>query len=182
MSTKKHSPLAKGYVQVYTGNGKGKTTAALGLAFRAAGYGLKTYIGQFMKGRKYSELDAAKMMPDFITIEQYGKEEFTYTKDPPDPENLRIAKTGLANAKKAMLSRKYNIVILDEINTAQFFHLITVAEMLELIQNKPDGVELIFTGRYAPQELLDVADLVTEMVERKHYFNKNVPSRNGIEQ
>ena len=95
---------------------------------------------------------------------------------------MRIAKAGLANAKKAMLSRKYNIVILDEINTAQFFHLITVAEMLELIQNKPDGVELIFTGRYAPQELLDVADLVTEMVERKHYFNKNVPSRNGIEQ
>ena len=85
MSTYKQNSLGKGYVQVYTGNGKGKTTAALGLAFRAAGYGLKTYIGQFMKGRKYSELDAAKMMPDFITIELYGKVVFTYTKDPPDP-------------------------------------------------------------------------------------------------
>ncbi len=181
MSTRKQSPIGKGCIQVYTGNGKGKTTAALGLAFRAMGSGLKTYIGQFMKGRKYSELDAAKTMSDFITIEQYGKLDFTYTKDQPDPENVKMAENGMTKAKKAMLSGKYDIIVLDEINTAHFFHLITINEMLDFIKAKPDGVELVFTGRYAPQELIDIADLVTEMVEVKHYYKKGTISRKGIE-
>jgi cob(I)alamin adenosyltransferase len=182
MASKKQNPIGKGYVQVYTGNGKGKTTAAFGLAFRAMGCGLKTYIGQFMKCRGYSELKAGKMVSEFITIEQYGKNNFTYVKDTPDPEDVEMAKTGLLKAGTAMLSGKYNIIILDEINTAYFFHLITIDEMLQLIKDKPDGVELIFTGRYAPQELIDAADLVTEMIEVKHYYKKNVPSRDGIEQ
>ena len=181
MSSKKQGSIGKGYIQVYTGNGKGKTTAALGLAFRAMGCGLKTYIGQFMKGRKYSELNAAKKMSDFITIEQYGKEDFMHVKEHPDPEDVKIAKTGLEKARKAMLSRKYDIIVLDEINTAHLFHLITVSEMLVFIKDKPAGVELVFTGRYAPQELIDAADLVTEMVEVKHYYKKGTISRKGIE-
>jgi cob(I)alamin adenosyltransferase len=181
MSTNKQNSLGKGYVQVYTGNGKGKTTAALGLAFRALGCGLKTYIGQFMKGQTYSELDAVKKVPNFITIEQYGNVDFTYTKDPPKPENLKSAKAGLAKAKKAMLSGRYNIIILDEINTAYFFHLITIDEMMDFVKAKPDGVELVFTGRYAPKELIEAADLVTEMVEIKHYYKTGTISRKGIE-
>ena len=182
MASKKKNPIGKGYVQVYTGNGKGKTTAALGLAFRAMGCGLKTYIGQFMKGQKYSELDAVKKVSGFITIEQYGKNQFTYTQDPPDPENIKMSKAGLTKARTAILSGKYNIIILDEINTAYFFHLITIDEMLQLIKDKPYGVELVFTGRYAPKQLIYAADLVTEMVEVKHYYKKNIPSRDGIEQ
>ena len=181
MTNKKQNPIGKGYVQVYTGNGKGKTTAALGLAFRAVGCGLKTYVGQFMKGRKYSELNAVKMTSDFITIEQYGKKNFTYTKDPPDPENIKMAKSGLAKARAAMLSGKYNIIILDEINTAHYLRLITLDEMLQFITDKPEGVELVFTGRYAPQELIDAADLVTDMVEVKHYYKQGITSRKGIE-
>ena len=181
MTGKKKSPIGKGYVQVYTGSGKGKTTAALGLAFRAMGCGLKTYIGQFMKGQKYSELNAVKMVSNFITIEQYGKKNFTYAKNTPEPENVEMARTGLVKARIAMFSGKYNIVILDEINTAHFFHLITVDEILKLIADKPDGVELVFTGRYAPKELIDNADLVTEMVEVKHYYKKGMVSRKGIE-
>ena len=181
MVSKKQNTIGKGYVQVYTGNGKGKTTAALGLAFRAMGYGLKTYIGQFMKGRRYSELGAGKKVSDFITIEQYGKKNFTYSQDPPDSENIQMAKAGLDKARAAMLSGKYNIIILDEINITHFFHLITVEAMLQFITDKPDGVELIFTGRYAPQELINAADLVTEMVEVKHYYKKGITSRKGIE-
>ena len=181
MVSKKQNPIGKGYVQVYTGNGKGKTTAALGLAFRAMGCGLKTYIGQFMKGRRYSELNAGKKVSDFITIEQYGKTDFTYAVSPPDNEDVEMAKSGLVKARAAMLSGKYDIIILDEINTAHFFHLITIDEMLKFIAVKPDGVELVFTGRNAPQELIDAADLVTEMVEVKHYYKKGTISRKGIE-
>jgi len=182
MGTKEQGSIGKGCVQVYTGNGKGKTTAALGLAFRALGCGLKTYIGQFMKGQKCSELDAARVVSGFITIEQYGKTGFTRDKEHPDAEGMRNAKAGLVKARKAMLSGKYDIIVLDEINTAYFFHLITIEEMLELVKKKPDGVELVFTGRYAPQEVIEAADLVTEMVEVKHYYSKGMLSRKGIEE
>ena len=181
MSALKQGAIGKGYFQVYTGNGKGKTTAALGLAFRAMGCGLKTYIGQFMKGQKYSELDAVKKVSGYITIEQYGKTDFIRVNEQPDAEDIRIAKAGLEKARQAMLSGKYDIVVLDEINTAHFFHLITVDEMLQFVKDKPDGIELVFTGRYAPQEVIDAADLVTEMVEVKHYYNKGTLSRKGIE-
>jgi cob(I)alamin adenosyltransferase len=174
-------PIGKGFVQVYTGNGKGKTTAALGLAFRAVGSGLKTYIGQFMKGQPYSELDSAKMVSDYITIEQYGKIEFTRVKHQADPQDIKMAHDGMSKARAAMLSGKFNIIILDEINTAHFFHLVTLEEMLRFIQEKPAGVELVFTGRYAPKELIAAADLVTEMVAIKHYFNAGISSRKGIE-
>jgi cob(I)alamin adenosyltransferase len=173
--------LGKGYVQVYTGNCKGKTTAALGLAFRAMGRGLKTYIGQFMKGQHYGELEAAKMVHPYITIEQYGKDTFIHVQNPPHEEDWQMAHEGLVKAQEAMLSGKYDIIVFDEITTAHYFHLISTQEMLNIIKNKPDGLELIFTGRYAPSELLATADLVTEMVEVKHYYQKGVVARDGIE-
>jgi len=173
--------IKKGYVQVYTGNCKGKTTAALGLAFRAAGRGLKTYIGQFMKGQNYGELKSAEMLKPYITIEQYGKDTFIHVKNPSDPEDVKMAKKGLEKTKKAMLSGNYDIVIFDEINVANYFNLISVDEMLDIIKSKPDGVEVVFTGRYAPQEIIEAADLVTEMKEIKHYYTKGVEARDGIE-
>jgi cob(I)alamin adenosyltransferase len=181
VSNKNNTALGKGYVQVYTGNGKGKTTASLGLAFRAMGRGLKTYIGQFMKGQHYGELNTVKMVPDYVTIEQYGKDTFIHVKNPPNPEDVRMAKAGLAKANKAIKSGKYDIIVLDEITTAYYFNLITIDELLDVIKSKPDGVELVFTGRYAPQELIDAADLVTEMKEIKHYYQKKVDARDGIE-
>jgi cob(I)alamin adenosyltransferase len=173
--------LHKGYVQVYTGNCKGKTTAALGLAFRAMGRGLRTYIGQFMKGQQYGELEAARLIKPYITIEQYGKAGYIHVKNPPEPEDVEMAQKGLARARKAMLSGDYDIVILDEIITAHYFHLISIENMLDLIRSKPNNVEIVYTGRYAPQELINAADLVTEMLEIKHYYSQGVTARDGIE-
>jgi len=173
--------LGKGYVHVYTGNGKGKTTAALGLAFRAMGHGLKVYIGQFMKGQHYGELDTAQLLSDLITIEQYGKDTFIHVKQPPDPEDVRMAQDGLKKARTAMLSSRYNVIILDEIITAHYFGLVSLDDMLALIKTKPPGIELVFTGRYAPLVLIDAADVVTEMNEIKHYYRNNINARDGIE-
>lgn len=173
--------LMGGYVQVYTGNSKGKTTAALGLAFRAMGQGLKTYIGQFMKGQPYGELAAAKIASPYITIEQYGKDTFTHVQNPPDPEDIKMAQDGLAKARAAMISGKYDIIVLDEIITSHYFQLISLGDVLSIIKDKPEKTEIVMTGRYAPQELIEAADLVTEMVEVKHYFNRGVGARNGIE-
>jgi cob(I)alamin adenosyltransferase len=180
MTQKEPHSLGKGYVQVYTGNCKGKTTAALGLAFRAMGRGLKIYIGQFMKGQNYGELETAKMMAPYITIEQYGKDTFVHLGGPSE-DDIKMAHEGLARARAAMLSGKYDIVVFDELITSHFFHLISLEEMLEIIRSKPDGVEVILTGRYAPPELIVAADLVTEMVEVKHYFKQGVQARDGIE-
>ena len=174
-------PLGKGYVQVYTGNCKGKTTAALGLAFRAMGRGLKTYIGQFMKGQQYGELEAAKLVKPYITIEQYGRKDFIHVKNPPDPEDVRMAGEGLAKAWLAMKKGNYDIVVFDEIITAHYFHLVSLDDMLNIARNKPENVEVVLTGRYAPKELIDAADLVTEMLEIKHYYQQGVGARDGIE-
>lgn len=175
------SILGKGYVHIYTGNCKGKTTAALGLAFRAMGRGLKTYIGQFMKGQFYGELKAAEMCQSHITIEQYGKPGFSHVEDPPQKDDVCMARQGLSKAVAALLSGKYDIVILDEIVTSHYFKLITLEEILKVISSKPEGVELILTGRYAPPKLIEAADLVTEMKEIKHYYQKKVLARDGIE-
>ena len=181
MTKESGKKLNRGYVQVYTGNCKGKTTAALGLAFRAMGHGFKTYIGQFMKGQRYGEIEAARRCSKNITLEQYGKDTFIHVQDPPAAEDLKMAQDGLAKVRLAMLSEKYDIVILDEIITAHHFHLITLDDMLNVIKDKPQDVELVMTGRYAPKELIEAADLVTEMVEVKHYYKKGVPARDGIE-
>jgi cob(I)alamin adenosyltransferase len=171
----------KGYIQVYTGKGKGKTTAALGLAFRAAGYGMRTYIGQFLKGQLYGELHSAKELSPLIRIEQFGRKGFIHVTKNPDEEDKRRAKRGLKKCLEAMLSRQYRIIILDEINVAVYFKLIDEKEVHEFLDKKPPQVEVILTGRYAPSSFLKRADLVTEMKEKKHYFAKGVRAREGIE-
>jgi len=180
MATEGSHRLGRGYVQVYTGNSKGKTTAALGLAFRATGWGLRTYIGQFMKGQHYGELAAARMVHPHITIEQYGKDTFIHVRGSSE-EDVGIARAGLARAKEVMCSGQYDIVVLDEITTAHRFELVSVEEILEIAALRPEGVELVLTGRYAPPEVIAVADLVTEMKVVKHYYDQGVGARDGIE-
>jgi cob(I)alamin adenosyltransferase len=171
--------LRRGCVQVYTGDGKGKTTAALGLALRASGHGMRTYIGQFMKGQQYGELIALRDHP-LITIEQYGdvrcirREEVT-------ADHVAQAARGLARAREAMVSGEYDIIVLDEANVAVWFGLLWVDDVIAFLDEVPDGVEIVLTGRRAPDALLDRADLVTEMRPVKHYYEQGVPARKGIE-
>jgi cob(I)alamin adenosyltransferase len=173
--------LKKGYIQIYTGNGKGKTTAAIGQAVRAAGFGLKTYIVQFMKEFPYNEVKSLNLLKEWITIEQFGGDEFVYKKEPPGKEEIEKARKGLSSAKEKMLSEEYDIIILDEVCVAIYFGLFTVKDVLIILEQKSRDVELILTGRYCPDELLGRADLVTEMKEVKHYYQKGIKSRKGIE-
>ncbi|MDA8122469.1 MAG: cob(I)yrinic acid a,c-diamide adenosyltransferase [Deltaproteobacteria bacterium] len=173
--------IGKGYIQVYTGNGKGKTTAALGLAVRAAGHGLHTVILQFMKGWiDYGELAGVRMLAPFVEIHQAGRDTFVNRKNP-DPEDRRLAREGWETAKKLILGKKADIVVLDEINCAIDFGLLPVGEVVEVLERKPDGMELILTGRGAARELVEIADLVTEMKDVKHYYEKGVDARVGVE-
>ena len=169
----------KGYVQVYTGDGKGKTTAALGLALRAAGAGLKVFIAQFVKGAEYSEIKALGRFSDLIAIKQYGRGCFIH--QDPGEEDKRMAGAGLEEVEEAMLSGNYQVIILDEINIATYFSLLPVERLLEMIRRKPAGVELVMTGRKADPRVVEIADLVTEMCEIKHYYQKGVEAREGIE-
>jgi len=173
--------IFKGYIQIYTGNGKGKTTAALGLALRAAGHGYKTYMGQFLKGQAYGELKSIKKCQPLITIVQFGRKGFIHVTKNPDQEDIERAKKGLEKCLKAMLSRKYNLIILDEINVALDFGLLSKQDILHFLKQKPDEVEIILTGRYAPAYLIKKADLVTNMEEVKHYYTKGILAREGIE-
>ncbi len=173
--------IGKGYIQVYTGNCKGKTTASLGLAFRAMGHGLKTYIGQFIKKHPYGEVESVGMVSPYITIEQYGRGAFIHVSETHSAEDIECARKGLARAASVMLSGEYNIIVLDEILTACHFKLVSSGDILEIISKKPYGVELVLTGRNAPADILEAADLVTEMTEVKHYYKKGVPARTGIE-
>ena len=169
----------KGCIQIYTGNGKGKTTAAIGLAIRAAGYGMKTYIGQFMKGQHYGELTALRDHP-CITIEQYGDVECVHREEITQ-KHIDQAQQGLKQAREAMHSNQYDIIILDEINVAVWFDLITTEEVIELLNERPKNVEFILTGRRAPEAFLEMADLVSDVKEVKHYYNRGVKARTGIE-
>lgn len=172
----------QGRVQVYTGNGKGKTTAALGLALRAAGRSMRTYIAQFMKKGEYGELLAvAARLADVITIEQFGLPAFHHQEDGVSVAEIRAAEAGLAAVEAALRGGKYRVVVLDEINTLLHFQIVPVETVLRLMDGRPPGVELVLTGRYAPQAVLDRADLVTEMKEIRHYYEKGVEARSGIE-
>lgn len=173
--------LKKGYVHIYTGNGKGKTTAALGLALRAAGAGLKTYIAQVMKVYPYSELNSLKLLSDYIIIEQFCGDEFVYKRQLPDENEIKKAVNGLNKAKTMMKSDEYDLIILDEVLVSIYFKLLTVEQLIEIINEKPVNVELILTGRYCPEILYEKADLITEMKEIKHYYSKGITSRKGIE-
>ncbi len=173
--------LEQGLIQVYTGNGKGKTTAALGLALRAAGHELKVCMIQFMKGGgPYGEHLAAPRLAPYLTIIQTGREGWV-NRDNPDPEDTRLAREALDIAEKALTGGAYDLVILDEVNGAAAFGLVTVDEVLALMMRKPPNVELVLTGRNADERIIAAADLVTEMREIKHYYRKGIPSRVGIE-
>ncbi|MBN1953944.1 MAG: cob(I)yrinic acid a,c-diamide adenosyltransferase [Anaerolineae bacterium] len=169
----------RGYVHIYTGDGKGKTTAAVGLAVRAAGYGRRTYIGQFLKGQPYGELAALRDQP-LITVEQYGDPHCIRREDV-TAEHVDQARRGLARATEALLSGRYDVVVLDEVTVAVWFELLTVEEVLAVLDQRPRHVEVVLTGRRAPQALIDAADLVTEMREVKHYYRQGVLARDGIE-
>ena len=173
--------LTKGYIQIYTGNGKGKTTAAIGQAVRAAGYGLKTHIVQFLKEYPYNELMSLRLLNEWITVEQFCGDDFVYKKQLPNEDEIEKARRGLRSAKDKMLGGEYNIIILDEICVSIYFKLLTSGDVLSFLMDKPENVEIILTGRYCPEELIEKADLVTEMKERKHYYKKGVTSRAGIE-
>jgi cob(I)alamin adenosyltransferase len=171
-----------GYIQVYTGNGKGKTTAALGLALRAAGRGMKTYMGQFLKKGEYGELLAVeRYLPGLITIEQFGLPEFHHQENGVSAIEREAAEAGLEAIKKAMASGDYHIVVMDEINTLLHFKIVPVEPVLRLLAEKPGNLEMILTGRYAPAEILACADLITDMQEIRHYYQKKIQARTGIE-
>lgn len=170
--------LEKGYIQVYTGNGKGKTTAALGVALRAVCAGNKVFFGQFMKGQDYSEKKAPECLSG-LTMEQFGGKCFINGK--PTEKDISDAKTGLKRMEEVLSSGQYDLVVFDEINTALFFKLVTVEEVMAVLDRKPEKTEVVLTGRYAPQEIIDRADLCTEMREIKHYYNAGVDARVGIE-
>ncbi len=174
-------PLEQGQIQVYTGNGKGKTTAALGLAFRACGRGLRVLMIQFMKGGgPYGEHLAAQKLAPLLTIIPSGRP--GWVKRPvPDPEDVELARKAFAAATAAVTGGEYDLVILDEINGALSFNLIPEEELLALMKLKPGSVELILTGRDATDGVMAAADLVTEMKEIKHYYKAGIPSREGIE-
>lgn len=169
----------KGYIQVYTGNGKGKTTAALGLALRAAGAGRRVFIAQFVKGRNYSEIEAIrKYLPD-MEIKQYGLECFIFKN--PTRDDIDAAREGLSAVSEILASGQYDMVILDEATIAVHYNLFSVEELIGAIKKKKEETEVIITGRNAPGKLMEMADLVTEMKEVKHYYTRGVKARKGIE-
>jgi cob(I)alamin adenosyltransferase len=172
--------MKEGLVQVYTGDGKGKTTAAFGLALRAAGKGFSVFIVQFLKGRHYGELESVKRLSDRIKVVQSGLDTFV-KKGEPSEEDLRLARRGLELARDALASGEYDIVILDEVNVAIELGVLAVGDVIPLIDGRPPGVELVLTGRYAPQEFCERADIITEMKNVRHCFDRGVPMREGIE-
>ena len=172
--------MEKGYTQIYTGNGKGKTTAALGLITRAVGHNFKIFFCQFLKGRDYGELNTLKEFKT-VTHERYGRGVFIKSKEFVTDEDKKLMREGYESLKHALLSGEYDIVIADEILGTLRYDLISLDEIKFLIKNKPETTELVLTGRNAPNELVEMADLVTEMKELKHYFQKGVMARKGIE-
>jgi cob(I)alamin adenosyltransferase len=179
MTTGKH--LDQGFVQVYTGDGKGKTTAALGQAFRAVGHNLKVFMILFMKGNlEYGELETARRLAPFIEIREMGRETFV-SKENPEQIDIKWAKDGVQLAQKIISSGDYDMIILDEINVALDFSLIELSDVLELIRIKKPSLELILTGRNAHEQVIAAADLVTEMKKIKHYYDAGVVARVGIE-
>ena len=171
--------MEKGYIHIYTGPGKGKTTAALGLGLRAAGAGFKVHMIQFMKGRRYSELDALEKLQNF-TFSQHGRDEFV-SKENPAQIDIDLAQEGFKHAKDIIKSGKYDLVILDELNVAVDYNLISLEDVIKLMKDKPEKLELVLTGRYAHPEISTLADVVTEMLEIKHPYQQGINARKGID-
>ncbi len=176
----KKQRLEPGLIQVYTGHGKGKTSAAFGLAIRALGRGLRVYVVQFIKGGfDYGELYAVEKLPH-LKLKAFGTGKFI-TEKPPSKKNIKLAEEALKFAKKVVTSGKYDIVVLDEVNVALDLQLIKLENVLDLLKSKPMHVELVLTGRNAPEEIIEVANLVTEMKEIKHPYQNGTLPRKGIE-
>lgn len=172
----------RGLIIVNTGNGKGKTTAALGTALRACGGGMRVLALQFIKGTwRYGELDAAKRLAPELEIVPMGEGFVNLTKQPPDERDVAAAERCLARFEQAAASRKYDMIILDEINYAMDYGLLPVERVLEALRRKPESLHVILTGRNAPREIVDLADTVTEMKEVKHAFRKGIKAVKGIE-
>jgi cob(I)alamin adenosyltransferase len=169
--------MKRGYIQVYTGNGKGKTTAAIGLAARALGAGLSVCFVQFIKGSEYSEIRTLKKLG--VPIHQFGRGRFIMGK--PSDQDKELAVQGLAEVRDLVTGGGFDLIVLDEVNVALDLGVLEVADVLDILRSKPDGLEIVCTGRNAPKELMEAADLVTEMREVKHYYNAGVPGRKGIE-
>ena len=167
------------FIHVYTGDGKGKTTASLGLILRAVGAGWRILLGQFLKHGEFSEIKALKKLGEQVTIRQYGSGRFI--KGRPSEKEIELALAGLSEIMQVMEEGKYDLIVLDEINVAVHFGLIPLKSLMSLLERRPQDVELILTGRWAPKEIIERADLVTEVRMIKHYFSKGVPAREGIE-
>ncbi len=172
--------MKKGYIQVYTGDGKGKTTASIGLAVRALGAGMKVYFGQFLKNHPYSEVKGLASFPgNNLKQEQFGTKRSI--SDPMTEADYEAALTGIETIEKEMLEGGYDLMILDEFNLVAGYNIVAEERLKEFISKKPDTTELVFTGRSAPEWLKERADLVTEMKMIKHYYEKGIPARKGIE-
>ncbi len=169
----------KGLIFVFTGNGKGKTTCSLGMALNEAYKGNQVFIAQFVKGLPYSEHKIINTSCKLICLKTYGLECFIQ-KDP-TKEDILAAKKGLKEVEKVILSEKYKLVILDEANIALYYNLFETKDLIDIIKRKPDDVSIVITGRKAPNELLNIADSVTEVKEVKHYYSKGIEARKGIE-
>ncbi len=174
------SKFSRGLVFVFTGNGKGKTTSALGQALRAVGHGLKVLVIQFMKGKKYGEIIAAEKYLPGITVCLCGLDSFVMRENPA-PVDVELARQGVNIAGKALSSGEYDMVILDEINVVLDFKLVPVGEVVEMIKGRAPNIDVILTGRYAPPEIIELADTVSEINEVKHHYAAGVKERAGIE-
>ncbi len=170
----------RGLIQVYTGSGKGKTTCALGLALRAVGQGLRVYVIQFFKGRETGESRAAARLAPELTLRYFGRPGLGKLRSP-TPEDLRLIREAWDLARRVITAGEHEVVILDEINLALAFKQLPLAEVMETLSSRPPQVEVVLTGRQAPPELVELADLVTEMQPLKHYFQAGVRAREGIE-
>jgi cob(I)alamin adenosyltransferase len=170
----------RGRVQVYTGDGKGKTTAAFGLALRAAGRGLKVFVAQFAKGRDSGEVVAAERFSDLITVRRFGKKAFV--RGEPDHQDRDEARRGMRTVRDVLAEGTHRLVILDEINIATYYGLVPVEDLLKTLAGRARSVEVVLTGRNADPRVLAAADLVTEMRAVKHYFAQGTPAREGIEE
>ena len=168
----------RGMFHLYTGNGKGKTTAAIGLAVRALGAGFKVFFAQFVTGQEYSEIKILNSLKN-VTVKQYGLD--CFIRKEPTEDDIRAAKQGLNEVSQVLKSGEYQLVILDEANIAVYYQLFSSEQLLQAIENRAAAVEVVVTGRKADQKLIDQADLVTRMEEIKHYYQQGIMARTGIE-
>lgn len=168
----------KGYIHVYTGGGQGKTTAAFGLALRAAGAGKKVFIGQFVKSIRYNEVLALEHCTNVLT-KQYGQR--CFIENSPAEEDVSAAREGWAECREVMKAGEYGLVVLDELTIALHYRFLEMEGVMEGLRERDPSVEIVITGRYAPRELVGIADLVTDMHEIKHYYTQGVLSREGFD-